>query len=106
MRLEAGRATEAAVSAVRQFGIATSALFAPTRPDMPQRVDMGPAEHAGAVRADLQAKQSRLQEQIGAVKAQYEGLTPEQQAALAAPGPAPTASADPAAGTRRAVCPW
>lgn len=42
------------------------------------------AEHARAVRAELQAKQSRLRSQIAAVKARYDALTRDQQAALAA----------------------
>jgi cell wall-associated NlpC family hydrolase len=41
------------------------------------------------VRAELQAKQSRLQAQIAAVQAQYEALTPDQRTALADPGPPP-----------------
>jgi peptidoglycan DL-endopeptidase CwlO len=45
------------------------------------------AERAAAVRAELQAKQSRLQTQIAAVQAQYEVLTPDQRSALADPGP-------------------
>jgi cell wall-associated NlpC family hydrolase len=45
------------------------------------------AEQAAVVRADLQSKQSRLQLQIAAVKSQYDALTPDQQAALADPGP-------------------
>jgi cell wall-associated NlpC family hydrolase len=43
-------------------------------------------EQAAAVRAELQAKQSRLQLQIAAVKSQYDALTPDQQAALSDPG--------------------
>lgn len=46
-------------------------------------------EQAAAVRADLQAKQSRLQLQIGIVKSQYMTLTPAQRVAMAAPRPAP-----------------
>ncbi|MCV7355380.1 peptidoglycan hydrolase RipC [Mycolicibacterium fluoranthenivorans] len=42
------------------------------------------AEQASAVRAELQAKQSRLRSQIVAVKARYDALTPDQRAALAA----------------------
>src|SRR4029077_662693 len=51
------------------------------------------AEQAAAVRADLQAKQSRLQLQITVVKSQYQALTPNQRQALAAmpPMPAPPA---------------
>ena len=48
------------------------------------------AEQAAAVRADVQAKQSRLQVQIAVVKSQYMALTPNQRAALGAP---PQASA-------------
>jgi cell wall-associated NlpC family hydrolase len=47
------------------------------------------AERAAAVRADVQAKQSRLQLQIAVVKSQYLALTPVQRTALAAPGPVP-----------------
>ena len=47
------------------------------------------AAQAAALRADLQAKQSRLQQQIGAVETQYRALTPQQQAVLADPGPVP-----------------
>jgi len=47
------------------------------------------AERAATVRADLQSKQSDLQRKIGAVKAQYEALTPDQRTALADPGPPP-----------------
>ncbi len=60
------------------------------------------AEQAAAVRAELQSKQSELQRQITAVKAQYEALTPDQRTALADPGPPPPplpaapAPADPA----------
>jgi cell wall-associated NlpC family hydrolase len=46
------------------------------------------AEHAAAVRADLQSKQSKLQIQIAVVKSQYMGLTPAQRASWAAPAPA------------------
>ncbi|WP_299560219.1 peptidoglycan hydrolase RipC [uncultured Mycolicibacterium sp.] len=49
------------------------------------------AEQAAAVRAELQAKQSRLQEQIAVVQAQYEALTPQQREILAeAPPPPPS----------------
>ncbi|ADU01939.1 cell wall-associated hydrolase, invasion-associated protein (plasmid) [Mycolicibacterium gilvum Spyr1] len=47
------------------------------------------AEQAAAVRAELQSKQSALQRQIAAVKAQYDALTPDQRTALADPGPPP-----------------
>lgn len=47
------------------------------------------AEQAAAVRAGLQAKQSRLRTQIADVEALYRALTPDQRAALADPGPAP-----------------
>ncbi len=50
------------------------------------------AEQAAAVRADLQAKQSRLQLQIAVVKSQYFVLTPQQRVALAEPGPVPQAA--------------
>ncbi len=43
------------------------------------------AEQAAAVRADVQAKQSRLQVQIAVVKSQYMALSPNQRAALGAP---------------------
>lgn len=46
-------------------------------------------EQAAAVRAELQSKQSDLQRQIAAVKAQYDALTPDQRTALADPGPPP-----------------
>ena len=49
------------------------------------------AEQAAAVRADLQAKQSKLQLQIAVVKSQYSGLTPAQRTALAAPAAVPAA---------------
>ncbi|WP_408066408.1 peptidoglycan hydrolase RipC [[Mycobacterium] nativiensis] len=49
------------------------------------------AEQAAAVRAELQARQSRLQLQISVVKSQYYALTPEQRTAMAAPGSAPEA---------------
>ncbi len=45
------------------------------------------ADQATAVRADLQAKQAKLQMQIAVVKSQYNMLSPNQQVALAAPGP-------------------
>ena len=60
------------------------------------------AEQAATVRAQLQSKQSDLQRQIAAVKAQYDTLTPDQRTALADPGPPPPqlpaapAPADPA----------
>ena len=44
-------------------------------------------EQAAAVRAELQARQSRLQLQISVVKSQYYALTPQQRTTLAAPGP-------------------
>ena len=47
------------------------------------------AEQAAAVRADLQAKQSKLQVQIAIVKSQYMALSPSQREALAALPPAP-----------------
>ncbi|WP_425437881.1 peptidoglycan hydrolase RipC [Mycobacterium neglectum] len=47
------------------------------------------AEQGAAVRAELQSKQSELQRQITAVKAQYDALTPDQRTALADPGPPP-----------------
>ena len=43
------------------------------------------AEQAAAVRADVQAKQSKLQVQIAIVKSQYQALTPNQRTALAGP---------------------
>ncbi len=43
------------------------------------------AEQAAAVRADVQAKQSKLKVQIAIVKSQYQALTPDQRAALAGP---------------------
>lgn len=49
------------------------------------------AEQAAAVRAELQARQSRLQLQISVVKSQYYALTPQQRTAMAVPGPAPEA---------------
>ncbi len=51
------------------------------------------AEQAAAVRADLQAKQSKLQVQIAVVKSQYVALTPQQRQALAAVPPAPPIAA-------------
>ncbi|MBV8967346.1 MAG: C40 family peptidase, partial [Mycobacteriaceae bacterium] len=45
------------------------------------------AEQAAAVRADVQAKQSRLQTQIAIVKSQYLALTPAQRSVLAGPNP-------------------
>ncbi|ORV72682.1 endopeptidase [Mycolicibacter hiberniae] len=55
------------------------------------------AEQAAAVRADLQARQSRLQLQISLVKSQYYALSPEQRTAMAQPGPVPEAApAEPA----------
>ncbi|GFG84686.1 MULTISPECIES: peptidoglycan hydrolase RipC [Mycolicibacter] len=50
------------------------------------------AEQAAAVRAELQAKQSRLQLQISVVKSQYYALTPQQRTAMAEPGPVPEAA--------------
>lgn len=49
------------------------------------------AEQAAAVRAELQARQSRLQLQISVVKSQYYALSPAQRTAMAAPGQAPEA---------------
>jgi len=43
------------------------------------------AEQAAAVRAEVQAKQSKLQVQIAIVKSQYQALTPDQRTALAGP---------------------
>ncbi|GBE66556.1 hypothetical protein MFM001_30180 [Mycobacterium sp. MFM001] len=51
------------------------------------------AEQAAAVRAGLQAKQSKLQLQIAVVKSQYQSLTPGQRTALADPGPVPPPAA-------------
>jgi len=51
------------------------------------------AQQAAAVRADVQAKQSKLQVQIGIVKSQYLALTPVQRAVLVGPG-APAALPD------------
>jgi len=53
------------------------------------------AEQAAAVRADLQAKQSRLQVQIAVVKSQYQALTPAQRNALAALPPVPVPAPPP-----------
>lgn len=50
------------------------------------------AQQAATVRADLQAKQSRLQLQIAVVKSQYLTLTPNQRRALAAMPPPPPAA--------------
>lgn len=50
-------------------------------------------KHARAVRADLQAKQSRLRSQIAVVKSRYDALTPDQQSALAALPPPVVVSA-------------
>ncbi|HEY7051997.1 MAG TPA: peptidoglycan hydrolase RipC [Mycobacterium sp.] len=47
------------------------------------------AEQSAKVRADVQAKQSRLQTQIAIVKSEYLALTPVQRAALAGPNPPP-----------------
>ena len=47
------------------------------------------ADEAAAVRTDLEAKQRRMAEQIAAVQARYDALTPDQRAILADPGPAP-----------------
>ncbi|OBG41366.1 peptidoglycan hydrolase RipC [Mycolicibacter heraklionensis] len=49
------------------------------------------AEQAAAVRAELQARQSRLQLQISVVKSQYYALTPQQRTAMAGPGAGPEA---------------
>ncbi|MBU8827011.1 peptidoglycan hydrolase RipC [Mycolicibacterium goodii] len=54
------------------------------------------AAAAAAVRADLQAKQGRVKDQIAVVETQYRALTPQQQAVLADPGPTPPAAPDPA----------
>ena len=54
------------------------------------------AEQAAAVRADLQAKQSKLQVQIAIVKSHYTALSPNQREALAALPPAPPQAAPPA----------
>jgi peptidoglycan DL-endopeptidase CwlO len=51
------------------------------------------AEQAAAVRADVQAKQSKLNVQIGVVKSQYLALTPAQRTQLAGPA-APAALPD------------
>jgi hypothetical protein len=53
------------------------------------------AEHAAAVRAELQAKLSELLRKIAAAEQQYAALTPQQQAAVdiaAAPAPPPIAA--------------
>lgn len=55
------------------------------------------AEQAAAVRADLQAKQSKLQVQIAIVKSHYTALSPNQREALAALPPAPPPQAAPPA---------
>ncbi|KAA1432079.1 peptidoglycan hydrolase RipC [Mycolicibacter arupensis] len=55
------------------------------------------AEQAAAVRAELQARQSRLQLQISVVKSQYYALTPEQRTAMAGPEAAPAPEAEPGA---------
>ena len=59
------------------------------------------AERSAAVRADLQAKWKELQRQITAAEAQYEALTPAQQAvvdnAAALPPPPPPPAAPPPA---------
>lgn len=47
------------------------------------------AEQATLIRDGLQAKQSRLRGQITEVETLYRGLTPDQRAALADPGPVP-----------------
>lgn len=54
------------------------------------------AEQAAKVRAELQAKQSKLQVQIAIVKSHYMALTPNQREALAALPPAPPPQAAPA----------
>jgi cell wall-associated NlpC family hydrolase len=51
------------------------------------------AEQAAAVRADVQAKQSKLNVQIAVVKSQYMALTPAQRTVLAGPA-APAALPD------------
>ncbi|KUI37538.1 peptidoglycan hydrolase RipC [Mycobacterium sp. GA-2829] len=56
------------------------------------------AEQASAVRAGLQAEQSRLRTQIADVEAQYRSLTTDQRAALADPGPVPLPPPPPPAG--------
>lgn len=53
------------------------------------------ADEAAAVRTDLETKQRRMQEQIAAVQARYDALTPDQQAILADPGPPPPALPSP-----------
>jgi peptidoglycan DL-endopeptidase CwlO len=52
-------------------------------------------EHAAAVRASLQSKQSQLQLQIAIVKSQYLTLSPTQRTELAAAGPVPPPAAVP-----------
>ncbi|HEU0190906.1 MAG TPA: peptidoglycan hydrolase RipC [Mycobacterium sp.] len=73
------------------------------------------AEQAAAVRAEVAAKQNRLQLQIAMVKSQYYSLTAPQRAELAAPGPeavppgAPAPDAVPAPGGPAPVAfvpPW
>ena len=61
------------------------------------------AEQASAVRAGLQAEQSRLRTQIADVEAQYRALTPDQRAALADPGPVPPQPPPPPAGNPAVV---
>nr|WP_308160746.1 peptidoglycan hydrolase RipC [Mycolicibacterium goodii] len=53
------------------------------------------ADEAAVVRTDLEAKQRRMQEQIAAVQARYDALTPDQRAILADPGPPPSALPSP-----------
>lgn len=55
------------------------------------------ADQATAVRADLQAKQAKLQVQIAVVKSQYNLLSPNQRVALAAPVPVAAVLPPPAA---------
>lgn len=55
------------------------------------------ADQATAVRADLQAKQAKLQVQIAVVKSQYNMLSPNQRVALAAPVPVAAVLPPPAA---------
>ncbi|MGB2919666.1 MAG: peptidoglycan hydrolase RipC [Mycobacterium sp.] len=47
------------------------------------------ADQAASVQAELLARQAQLQDQIAAVKAQYEALSPDQRAVLADIGPPP-----------------
>jgi len=75
-----GFRTLAARAAAAERGSAKSAADARTA-----------AEQAAAVRADVQAKQSKLQMQIAVVKSQYLALSPVQRTALAAPVPVPAA---------------